>query len=41
MAELGNKGFSNDGSGLPANPADAVGAGVKEGVKGLKKVFGF
>ena len=41
VAELGNKGFSNDGSGLPANPADAVGAGVKEGVKGLKKVFGF
>jgi hypothetical protein len=41
VAELGNKGFSNDGSALPTNPAEAVGAGVKEGVKGLKKVFGF
>lgn len=41
VAELGDKGFSNDGSGLPTNPAEAVGAGVKEGVKGLKKVFGF
>lgn len=33
--------LGNDGSALPTNPADAVGAGVKEGVKGLKKVFGF
>jgi hypothetical protein len=42
VAEIGEQGFGNDGSAgrIPSNPADAVGAGVKEGMKGLKKVFG-
>jgi len=42
VAEMGEQGFGNDGSAgrMPGNPADAVGAGVKEGMKGLKKVFG-
>ena len=39
--EMKNLGLGNDGSAVPANPADAVETGVKEGVKGLKKVFGF
>ena len=39
--EMKNLKLGNDGSGVPANPAEAVETGVKEGVKGLKKVFGF
>ena len=39
--EMKKLGLGNDGTGLPTNPADAVNTGVKEGVKGLKKVFGF
>jgi hypothetical protein len=38
--EMGSRGFSNDGSALPTSPADALDKGVKEGVKGLKGIFG-